>query len=493
MKILGSLILLVLSLLAAELHVYVKKNPISLGEPAQLVIEASGDDIEIPRITKIAGYPVAGRSESESAISVNGNLTFKKVVELSFYPDQNVTIEPISVTIDGKEYKSEPIKLGVVKKIKKDDYVEFSLKANKQEAYVGEPIILDMVLKIRRGLHIVNYDFLPPKFDGFWVKEIKSSNKYLEEHGEYLIKRIRFLLLPQKPGYLTIAPAMFKYATAQQTTDIFGFSVTAPKWSSVVSNSLHITAKPLPKDVDLVGEFTIHEHVDKNVTKPNEPVNLTIVIEGEGNLENFSGIDLDIPNATVYEDKPKIDIRLKDETIHSRFTQHFSIIAAEDFTIPSIDIEYFSLKEKSIKKLHTDPIHIKVIGAKKQVLATEQNLPKRSETAATSQKASPTKVVRKDYALFWIGFVSGAIFMIFLGGIYLLWQRKRGFRVAFGSKKQLLMRLMPFISSNKEAASMAEALYEEIYHGKRSNVSKKEVERLLKNLMEGGGSSHPLP
>ncbi len=484
MKILGRLLLLLVPLLvsAAGLKVYLKQNPIHLGEPAQLVIVAKGDDIELPNLQRIAGYPIAGRSLAESVVQINGELQVQKRLVLTFYPDKNVTIPAISVSINGKKYRSGPIELGVVKRIKKDDYVSFELSANKKEAYVGEPIILDMVLKIRRGLNIVNYDFIPPKFDGFWVKEIKSSNKYLQEHGEYLIKRVRFLLLPQKAGMLTIAPALFKYAVPKRTSDVFGFSITAPKWHSVVSNSLQIVAKPLPKDVDLVGDFTLDVKVDKNQTKPNEPVNVTISIEGEGNIESFSGMKLDIPNATVYEDKPKKDIKIVDGRLFSKFTQHFSIIADRDFTIAAINIEYFSLRDKRIKRLHHDPIKIEVMGAKKMVVAPVQK---------TQIEQKPLPCPKEGWDRFWLGFGGGMAVAALLAGLYLL--RNKRFKIKFGDKRELLAKLLPYVGENKDAAAMAQALYEEIYEGKRSKVSRKDIERFLKDLMQSSGSHHPRP
>jgi hypothetical protein len=252
----------------------------------------------------------------------------------------------------------------------------------------------------------------------------------------------------------------------------------------VVSNSLQIVVKPLPQDLDLVGDFNLSVNVDKRKTKPNEPVNVTIAIEGEGNIESFEGVKLNISNATVYEDKPKKEVVVRDGKIFSKFVQHFSIIADRDFTIPAIDIDYFSLKEKKIKRLHNDPVKIHVIGAH----LAASSAPKRSE----SNESGPQGVQKKKDS-FWIGFSAGVASTLFVlavaGGFW--WLRGKKFKLKFGDKRQLLAKLFPYVAESKEAAAMAQALYEEIYEGKRSRVSKKEVERLLKDLMQSRSSLHP--
>ena len=474
MRILGSILIVVIALFA-DVRVYLKSNPIYQGEPAKLVIEATGDEIEMPKINKIGPYPVAGVAHSESVVNVDGNLSVKKAMILTFYPEQNVTIPPISVKVNDENVTSQPLQL-IVKKAKPNSDIMFTLKVSKKEAFVSEPIIAELELKIKRTLNIVDYSFEPPKFDNFWVKELKSSNKYLEEHGQYLIKRIKFLLLPQKSGMLYIAPAVFKYAVPDTTRDLFGFSITAPKWKSVVSNSASILVKPLPEDVGLVGDFTIDASVDKKELKTNEPCNFRVKIEGIGNLESFDGIDLNISGVTIYKDKPKLKERYTKDGLVSSFEQKFSIIADRSYTIPAINLRYFSLKEKRIKELRTEPIHIKIVDEK----AVNGVQPPKQQPAKTKviHSAKPVNV----WGYFAVGFALGfgvALLMAIVGRFF----NKKSASFKWNGKKDLLNKLLPHVAKDKRAASMAQALYEEIYENKRHNISKKEVERLLKDLV----------
>ncbi|BCD61592.1 hypothetical protein NitYY0826_C0451 [Nitratiruptor sp. YY08-26] len=484
MRILGSLVLVVATLLAGSFKVYLEQNPIYQGEPAKLVMEASGDEIELPKIEKIGPYPVSGVSKSESVVNVNGNLTVKKSQIVVFYPDTNVTIPSFTAKVDGEEIKSDPLEL-VVKKAKKNSNIFFTLKLNKKEAYVGEPIIAELELKIRRTLNIIDYQFQMPKFDNFWVKELKSSNKYLEEHGEYLIKRIKFLLLPQRSGVLHIAPGVFKYAIPDNNANMFGFVVTAPRWYSTVSNGASVIVKPLPQNVDLVGDFTMQVQVDKKRVKPNEPVNLYVKIEGIGNLENFDGIDLNISDVTIYADKPKIKERYTEQGLQSSFEQKFSIIADHSYTIPAIRLRYFSLKQKSIQTLQSDPINIEVVGGRQVAANLLQQSPTQPQQQ-TKQLLTQSTAAKKS-GFDWISFIYGVIAgIVVMLGIYFAMRLKKQqdiWKFEKSDKRELLKKLLPYVAQSKEAASLAQALYEEIYEGKKHRITRKEVEKVLKDLV----------
>jgi hypothetical protein len=479
-------------LFAGSLKVRLQQNPIHRGEPATLVIEAEGDDIELPHIERIAGYPIAGSALAESVVMRDGEYVVKKSLSLRFYPDKNVTIEPIEAKIDGEVHKSEPIALGVIQKIPKNKYVTFTLRADKKEAYVGEPVIADLELKIRRGLDIVNYDFIPPKFEGFWVRELNATNRYLEEHGEYLIKRLKLLLLPQKSGFLRVGGAVFKYAVPVRAKDSFGFSIVAPKWKSVVSNPLEFVVKPLPKEgIDLVGDFKMKVAVDKNRTKPNEPVRLTLTISGEGNVENFGPVKLDIPGATVYEDEPQSKMTLKNGKILASYTQRFTIIADRSFTIPGFSFEYFDPKDEQVKTLTSEPIAIEVEGSG-AAAAIGSGAPKSGQKAKPAAKSESPSVKAASQSSFWLGFFAGAGAVAAAAGLWwLLRKRERGGRLSLGDRRELLRKLLPYIADDPRAAKMARALYGEIYEGRRKSVSKKEIKKLLEDLVQRRRPLHP--
>ncbi len=467
MRILGSLIVLA-TLLFAQFRVYFDQNPIIQGEAAKLILEGIGKDVQLPKLSKVGPFPIASSATEESYVQINSKLQHKKRVIITFYPTSEVNVPPLEAKIDGKIYKSKPITLKI-KPPAPDSNVRFTLKLNRQKAYVGEPIIATYTLKIRRSVKIIDYAFNMPNFDNFWVKEIKSKEKPKQE-GEYWIKKISFLLIPQKAGVLKIPPALFKYATATASRDIFGFSITSPKWHTVASNSAQIIAKPLPQNVDLVGDFTMTAVVDKKSVKSNEPVNFTVTIEGYGNAENFEGLKLDIENATVYTNKPSVTEKIEDGKLYTKFVQKISVISDQNFTIPALKIPYFSLSKEKISFLKTKPFYITVIGTSSLIHKEPSTPSAQPKTSHTTQKSG------------WLWFGAGFIVGLMMAGLLFFFFRWRNTKRApkRSSKKEMLKRLLANVDKDPKIASMAQSLYEEIYEGRKSSLKKRDIENILK-------------
>ena len=377
----------------------------------------------------------------------------------------------IYFTVAGDEIKIEKVK-------KKESDIEFKIFSNKKEAFIGEPIIVTLRLKIKKSLEIVDYRFSPPVFNDFWVKRVdeESSGKYLLDTPKYLVKELKYVVFPQKSGVLKIEPAIIKIATPDTTQDLFGVVVTVPKWREVKSNVIDVVVKPLPKDLSLIGDFKIKAYVDKNEIEKNEPVNLTVEITGSGNMENFEGIDLNITEATVFKDHPKKIERFKQDEIKVKFIQKFSIVSDKSFTIPPIKIEYFDPKKSKIFEISTNAIKIKKKDSRKN---------NEEEAYTTTKNKSLNKNQDFDFYIFLLGFVSGVIITFFIFFI-LRKHNKKSYRfLRFKTqKKELLNRLLPHIDKSKRVEDIAQALYEDIYFGKKFHIDKKEINNVLKEIKD---------
>ncbi|WP_187647187.1 BatD family protein [Nitrosophilus labii] len=368
-------------------------------------------------------------------------------------------------------FAGDGIKIEKVKK--KESDIEFKIFSDKKEAFIGEPITVTLRLKIKKSLEIVDYRFSPPVFNDFWVKRVDedSSGKYLLDTPKYLVKELKYVVFPQKNGVLKIGHAIIKIATPDTTQDLFGVVVTVPKWRSVKSNLVNIVVKPLPKDVNLVGNFDIKTYVDKKEAKINEPINFTIEIFGEGNIENFDKIELNIPGATVFSDIPKKMEKFKNKKLEVKFIQKFSIVSDKDFIIPSVEVEYFDLDSKTVKVLKSKKIKIDIINGLKN-----------------EKKYNNNKIVKQtksefDTKYFLLGFIAGILLTAMIFFAYIIF-KKRSIKIRFSSsEKELLNRVLPYISQNYELELFAKELYENIYEGKKHKIDKKRLNKLL-NVIE---------
>jgi hypothetical protein len=137
------------------------------------------------------------------------------------------------------------------------------------------------------------------------------------------------------------------------------------KQLKIFSNNKVIKVLPLSKGLTVQGKYSIKATVDKTKTSSNEPTNLTISIEGLGNIDDIEEFLLNLPDQVVYSSKPTITSGLQNGDYGGTFTQKISIISDKSFTIPSIQFKYFDKELKKEVDINTTSFFIQVSGKKK--------------------------------------------------------------------------------------------------------------------------------
>ena len=356
----------------------VSSTEVVSGNPVQLQITATGDDAQFPDIQIIDGHSVIGtNSASNSSYSfINGKMKSVHTTTrtYTFIPNQNVTIPSYEVQIDGKSYKTDPIEIKMVKSNaplgQSDEIFSLQMRASKTKVMVGESLMVTVYFALKNGVRLSqDIQYNAPAFPGFMVTEGEEQNAYIK--GNYQIQEVRYILTAQQEGNFTATPAMAKVGIADRSRrDIFGMSI-GTKWKQMASNTLQIEVLPQAQESDLIGDFTLNATIDAQEVKANKPVNLTVKIEGKGNLESFEFPKYEIDGVTVYSDEAKIETKVVDGELHSAYSKSFAFISEEDFSIPSRSFSMLSSEDRQLKELHVNAYDIKIKGSPATPLASE--------------------------------------------------------------------------------------------------------------------------
>ncbi len=486
MKNLGKILLLLTIFINFCFAVTAKISPkvVYTGDQTSLILSAQGEKVQFPRLKEIAGYKVTSQTITRNIINKKGKITKTLSKEYKFTPQKSFTVPAIEVEVDGKTQTSKPIKVNVKKESanKKGAFI-FTLQADKKEAYVGEPVNILFTFKKHLDVKLAEANFDTPTFHDFWAKPMKKEPPKIE--GEYQIYRIHYLLFPQKEGTITIEPGRMDIGILQKRKRNY-FNFERVKWKSLFSNEISIDVKPLPAGADIYGDFKMSVTVDKNSTKANEPINLTITIKGIGNIDDIDEYKLDIPDAIVYADKPKREIFTNHKEELGKFTQKFAIVSDRNFTISPITFKFFSGDENKIKELKSDEFHIKVSGSQIKTQTAhlekkEDNKTSKVETKIIYDKASYTKLT-----LFTIGgFLLGALSMFLLS---MPKREKIEENLSLNKRikkskndKELLWVLVPYVGKSKKIQDIISKLESNVYYNKSNKIDKKD---LVKNIEE---------
>lgn len=469
--------LLLLPLMAwADVSAKLSKSIIYNGDQVRLILEADGADIEFPELTDIAGYPILGTSNRSSVTYNNGNMTKSLTRSYIFQPTKDVIIPVYKVMIDGVEEMTAPLTLRVTKAsgaISIKDSVRLEMTVDKKEAYVGEPITLELTFKSLPNASYHKVELSEPELKKFWAKKVQGLKQGRD--GEFTTQTYTYVLFPQEEGTFTLQPPFVRLGTRVRggvfSDPFFGNIGGRMSWKKLFANKLTLNIKPLPNNLEVYGDFRITAGVDKQEVKANKPINLTIDIMGQGNIEDIQKFELDIPNAVVYSDELKVS---NSGITKGVVTQKLAIVADRDFTIPSMSFSFFDAKTKKSKTIKTEPIKIKVIGSTIEAITSnsieQKVVAKAVQPAVSEEKMVIVESEPIDKVLWYIfGLLSG---MLLTASAWFIRKKLKG-----REKKEI-----PFIKKIKKAKTDKE-LFELLLPYRDDDVVIKEaLVKLEKNI-----------
>ncbi len=352
---------------AASVRATVNTIEVVKGNPVQLRIKATGGSAKFPKILMVGDVPVSGQSTSSSRnlSMINGKVTSEQSTTkvIQFIPEHNMTIPSYSITIAGAQYDTETIDIKVVKASRETNTANglFSLemRASKHKVMVGESFMVTVYFSLRNDVRLseeVQYN--QPDLSNFISVHDKEPSAYRQ--GNYQVQEVRYIVTAQHDGNFTINPATARIALPDRSRrDIFGMTFGSV-WKQALSNTLNIEVSPQEKESDLIGDFTIDAQVDAQEVKANKPVNLTLKIEGKGNLESFEFPKYEIDGVTIYSDEAKVDTKIVAGELYSIYSKSFAFISEDDFTIPGRSFSMLSPTDQRIKELTVKAYNIKI-------------------------------------------------------------------------------------------------------------------------------------
>ncbi len=481
-------------LYAQKVEAVLSQSEAVQGTPVQLRIVAEGDSVHFPTITHIGDVPVEGSSQSQntSLQIINGKSTVRHTYRLilTFTPEKTMQIPSFEVEVDGQTYRTKPLTLRVLKADAPagmgDKALDLTLKLDKTEAVVGEPLTANVYFMVRNDIRLSdNPQYNPPSFDGFFAKALQEPLHY--EKGNYSVTQLRYILTPKKEGDFTIGPATAKVALLDTSRrDIFG-RYYATIWKSLRSNTLNVHIKPLPRQSDLVGTFRLDASVDKKVVKANEPVNLTVTIEGKGVLDDFDISDYDIDGVTVYSDDAEVQSRIVDGKVHSRYVKKFAFISDRSFRIPSRSFETYDPESNRTSTLTIPAFDIEVKGAATGTTAqtsasgsaTQEGIVHTDIPVANDTKTAVAKESGSVGASIWALVTAFAAGMASMYLLSLSKWRKLKAPALFKSEEEALKILYGHIGEDPEVEETVRKLYAKLHEGKKVDIDKKALKAMV--------------
>ena len=379
-----------------------------VGQPFQLVfsVNENGKDLRLPDVKGFEIIAGPYTSTSSSTQIINGDIRTSKEVRYTYtlLPEKegDYQIQSATIVVKKEKYYSNVLNIKVLPEDKasqsqqggnasQSGQIRQSQSITSENLFI-RPIISRTKIKEQEAV-VLTYRLYArvdvtniqspkfPDFKGFLVQEIdlpqdrtmQPDNYEGVNYYTYDLRKV--LLFPQETGKVTIEPmscdVIVRVRSAQQRPRSFfdDFFDTYQEVSKTVTTSkvnLTVESLPQPKPTDfsgLVGKLSLSTKVSTTEVEANQPITITLKLQGSGNLKMLKNPTLQFPqDFETYEPKATNNFNTTDAGLSGSKTIEYLVIPRHDgdFVIPAATISYFDVASDSYKTLSTEPISIRV-------------------------------------------------------------------------------------------------------------------------------------
>ncbi len=395
-----------------------ERTHISIGEQivitATLITNRQTGIPSVPQVSNTDGFTVLRTDQRQSSSSsiqiINGKASQKTEIYYNFYyyiaPSKvgNFTFPSLEVTVDGKNYKTDPIAFTVRDEAVTNPDIRVFLQLNKRSLYVGEQAILTFKVAQRsQSSTDVNNGFMSAleklensfgrdfALNRLFTNQISTTQERID--GEiYKVYSLQYALYPVNTGTFNIQSIPFGYQELRRVrsrrsdpffddffdmNSFFGGGVQAID-KNALSNSLSITVKPLPPApsgyTGSVGNFSLSASVDPKQIPAGEAVTLKISLKGSTRPGSIGDIILpQIPDCEVFKPEQQMITDTSVNGLSTRKSYKYLLIPRKEgnLIIPPVSLLYFDPESGTYKKASSDTLMVTV--SKGKEIATAQN------------------------------------------------------------------------------------------------------------------------
>ncbi len=231
--------------------------------------------------------------------------------------------------------------------------VEYSFSVSNESPYEKEAILVEVNLTQLDHTNVMLFKFSLKKSEDYEFHQVafKEHEKYHDLREEYV-----YLVYPKKSGEISLEFEMIKSITDD---DKVAYSISGDrdnvkglqKEDIVVElKPLILKVKALPKEVDLVGDFSLTHELDRQKTEAYDPINLKVKLTGKGFLSSFKLLE---ENKTyrLFTQNPKFKTLHTKQGSNASLEWDYAISAKENFTLDKIVLKAFNPKNEKLYDL----------------------------------------------------------------------------------------------------------------------------------------------
>ncbi|MBT8399239.1 MAG: BatD family protein, partial [Rhodothermia bacterium] len=392
----------------------VNESTIGTEDAVTYTIQISGrslPDITTPQPPQTRGLVLTNRFPftSQNMSIVNGRVEQSVGYSWTFRPakEGEAAFLPMEVEVDGKSYTTREIKVSVVPQSQRpsrptqrrnpflldpfgrqqpaeereitDRDMFIRAVPNKRTAYQNEQITIEYSLYFRSGIQL-RQSRLADSWDaeGFWREELEIESRPVPKSTVVdglrynMITLKRAAVFPTRTGQLKIDPLRIESEASLPFGSGDPFFSLRNRYQPVrlSSPSIPIEVKAWPANPPAtfngaVGDFQLGATADRTSLDVGESLQVTIRVEGTGNISTIEAPLFRVPGAFEAYD-PEVNVSVSRSGRYVRGSKTFTYVlvprANGQFEIPALEFTFFDPSAESYVTRRSEPIPISVSG-----------------------------------------------------------------------------------------------------------------------------------
>ena len=385
-------------------------------------------DVPTPSLPDLQGFQVVGSSASTQIGIVNADIRIQAayVYRLQPYQAGDLTIGPVSMTLDGQTYSTQPIAVHVSQGTGQapaaqaapavpsapgqvaapdaglagqDFYATADVDID--TPYVGQQVVYTFRF-YQAGALWDQPQYVAPTFTGFWSEgEAEQAEYRIQAAGRvYDVTEIRHILFPSVMGPLTIDAARLTIPGGFFSGD-----------QTLVSQPVELDVEPLPPGAPAgfsgaVGQYSLSSSLDSSQGTVGEPLAWRVQVSGQGNLT--AAPDPTWPEMPGWRELPSqatVQTEVRDgQMAGSRSYERVLVpTVAGETAVPALEYVFLDPGTGRYETSRTEAIPVSIAPGAAGVPAAGQNLPASAETEAVEQVVSDVRHIKQVPAVLGMG------------------------------------------------------------------------------------------
>ncbi|MGE5177836.1 MAG: BatD family protein, partial [Bacteroidota bacterium] len=379
------------------------KNRITVGEEAQVTVVAQANGVNLPdyALPAVPGLKIMRVANSQSFSWVNGRLarSTTSVFLVSATAPGRYTIPPVRIVSGGASAQTQPLVLDVgaagstpvapgpsgapspeasIPRVWGDQSLPelfVRLVVDRRRVYWNQQVTARFILYARERLDEVPM-WEVAEANGFWKTALGDLRRGRVRVGnnDYVAYEQDVAYFPTRTGRLTLGPGRIEVRVARSVPapdpfSLLGLPETQVETVPLQTENATIDVMPLPGSPPptfrgAVGRLAMDVKVDRLVAHAGEPVTVTTVLHGRGNLNTAGDPDVEatLPLRT-FEAPGAVTTRDAglDVSGERRHDKAFVPEVPGSFAIEPIRFTWFDPEEGRFRTQFSDSIRIRVV------------------------------------------------------------------------------------------------------------------------------------